>query len=81
MEHRKIKIIDIARATNKTHPAVSFWFSGLTSPSIADIEIMDKGFGIPANAWYDIKSYVRKNSQKFGSLKILRKAKNGSAEV
>ena len=77
----KIKIIDIAKAVNKTHSSVSFWFNGLTQPSMGDVEIMDKVFGIPAVAWYDIKSYVLNNSTRFGRLKILRKANNGIAKV
>ena len=79
--NQKIKIIDIAKAVNKTHAAVSFWFNGLTNPSMADIEIMDKKFGIPAVAWYDIKSYILDNSQLFGRIKILRGADNGITKV
>ena len=62
MKTKKIKLIDVAKATNKT-----------------DVEIMDKQFGIPPNAWYDITSYVVNNSKRFGNLKILRKAHNGNA--
>ena len=40
---------------------------------------MDKQFGIPPNAWYDITSYVVNNSKRFGNLKILRKAHNCNA--
>lgn len=79
MKRKKIKLIDIAKATHKTHAAVSLWFSGATFPSIPDIQNMEKLFGIPATAWYDIKSYILNNTHLFGSLKILRKANNGNA--
>ncbi|MBS5828259.1 MAG: helix-turn-helix transcriptional regulator [Campylobacter concisus] len=79
MKTKKIKLIDVAKATNKTHASVSFWLSGGSKPTITDVEIMDKQFGIPPNAWYDITSYVVNNSKRFGNLKILRKAHNGNA--
>ena len=79
MKTKKIKLIDVAKATNKTHASVSFWLSGGSKPTINDVEIMDKQFGITPNAWYDITSYVVINSKRFGNLKILRKAHNGNA--
>lgn len=81
MKHKKIKLIDIAKATNKTHPAVGFWFSGLTKPNITDIQIMDEEFGIPPKAWYDISSYVLNNSERFGAIKILREKHNDNTKV
>lgn len=50
MKTKKIKLIDVAKATNKTHASVSFWLSGGSKPTITDVEIMDKQFGIPPNA-------------------------------
>ncbi|MCD8213114.1 MAG: helix-turn-helix domain-containing protein [Campylobacter sp.] len=81
MKPKKIKLIKIAKATNRTHPAVSFWFNGSSSPSLANIKIMDEKFGIPPTAWYDIKSYILNNSERFGAIKILREKHNGNTQV
>ena len=84
MEQIKITQSQIAKKLGVTQGAVSLWFLQINTPEVKHANAMQKHWGFPTQIWGDPKlfsSFMRKNSQKFGSLKILRKAKNGSAEV
>lgn len=59
MKHFKNK--DIQHHLGVSHSAVSQWFSGQTRPNLENILKMRDQFGIPVDAWLDIKSYVLHN--------------------
>lgn len=69
----KIKLKDIAKHLNVTHSSVSLWLNGRNKPSLEQAFKIQEEFGIPAISWLDIKSFIQKNKEKFGSLKQLRK--------
>ena len=76
-----IKVTEIADFLGLTHSAVSHWFSQRNRPGIKSIELMDKHFNIPPTAWYDIKSYVENNSERFETITRRQRKDNGNIKV
>lgn len=81
MKQSKITQSQIAKKLKITQGAVSGWFTGDSKPTVDNAAKLEEYFGIPAKECADLPSFVKNNTHLFGSLKILRKAKNGSAEV
>ena len=69
---KKIKVNKIAQSLSVSHSAVSQWMSGKTNPDIRHIYLMKDRFGIPLNAWRDIRSYVN-NTKSKGATTSLQK--------
>lgn len=55
---KPFKYKDIQISLGVSHSAVSQWFSGKTRPNLENIVKMRDEYGIPIDAWLDIKSYV-----------------------
>jgi transcriptional regulator with XRE-family HTH domain len=54
----------ISKSLNVTHSSVCQWLSGATRPTLENmIQLRDK-FGIPVDAWLDIKSFITTSSHK-----------------
>ncbi|BCD61727.1 hypothetical protein NrS5_23 [Nitratiruptor phage NrS-5] len=68
-------ITNIAKKCHVTHSAVSQWFNGDSRPSLKNIIILRDEFGIPVEAWLDIKSYLNHNSSSDTTSRI-NEAKN-----
>lgn len=56
MKHFKYK--DIQLHLGVSHSAVSQWFSGLTRPNLENMVKIRDEYGIPIDAWLDIKSWL-----------------------
>jgi len=61
---KTLKVNKIAKTVGVTHSAVSQWLSGKTNPDIKNIFLMKDKFGIPLNAWRDIRSYINNTKSK-----------------
>jgi len=60
----KINRVQIQNSLQVTHSTVSQWFNGLTKPTADKMFKLEDEFGIPLNAWRDIKSYLQENDTK-----------------
>ena len=60
----KINRNEIQKSLKVTHSTVSQWFNGLTRPTADKMFKLEDEFGIPVNAWRDIKSYLQENDTK-----------------
>ena len=60
----KINRVQIQNSLQVTHSTVSQWFNGLTKPTADKMFKLEDEFGIPVNAWRDIKSYLQENDTK-----------------
>ena len=79
MKNTRITQTAIAKKLGVTQGAVSEWFRCEARPTLENAVLLEIHFGIPVRAWLDFKSYLVKNSKRFGNIKILRKANNGNA--
>ena len=84
MKTQKLTQQQIAKDIGTSQGAVSLWFIFKNKPSRKNANAMKRLYGWDTEIWDDpqrLKAFVKNNTHLFGSLKILRKAKNGSAEV
>jgi transcriptional regulator with XRE-family HTH domain len=58
---KNFKLVQIAKKLKISHSAVSQWFNGVTTPTCKHMFEMRDNFGIPLEAWADIKSFISKN--------------------
>lgn len=49
---------EISKRLGVTHSSVSQWFSGLTRPNLENMIKLRDEFGIPVDAWLNIKQWL-----------------------
>jgi len=59
---KKINRLKIQNFLNISHSTVSQWFNGKTKPTADKMFKLEDEFGIPVQAWRDIKSYLNNHT-------------------
>lgn len=78
---KKLKVTQIATKLQVTHSAVSQWFNGKNKPNLKHIEMLEKYYEIPPNAWYNFIAYKENNSERFRNITTPQRQHNGNTKV